>query len=100
MRNDKKMQEKELESVTGGSCYSDDTYAKLGIALASYDRQKPDNHPLIVTSGNSCSDHSGFSSGCVNCSFSQVSGVTLYCRRRSDEFDPHNPHQSKWIHRA
>ena len=81
------LSEEELENVTGGGCqtFSSDTYRDFGYNPGN--GQSADNHPLIVTLGNSCKLATG-GSACYKCDNRFTSGLTSYCIARSKELDP------------
>ena len=87
----KELNDEDLSQVTGGShrsngtTYSDGTYGQLGLL---YDRafgQDSNYHPVITTIANTCSlSESGT---CSSCGYWDGKGLTMYCRRRSQEVD-------------
>lgn len=81
------LSKEELENVTGGGCqtHSSDTYRSFGYNPGN--GQSADNHPLIVTLGNSCKLAKGGST-CYGCDNRFTSGLTSYCIARSKELDP------------
>ena len=88
----RELSDEELENVNGGTCYSSDTFADLGITPVAplWGEQLPSYHPMITTAGNLCgvfTDRTLFSN-CGNCDYSIGIGLTLYCKARSKEFDP------------
>ena len=90
--SNKELSDEELENVTGGTCYSGSSFAELGIepncpvgCIESW------YHPVITTAANACSLHSNKNNppcACSECKYSAWIGITLYCKARSEEFDP------------
>lgn len=92
MPNDKntlELNDKQLESVSGGTSTSTWTYKDLGIPHNS-DYQRDYCHPVIVTIANFCSLDISNNHFCLSCIWSQWSGGSLYCECRSEENDPCN----------
>lgn len=80
----RELSDEELENVTGGTCYSGDTYAKLRITPTCW--QSSNNNPVIVTVGNSCRLSKRSCGSCVYSAWREE--VSLYCRLRSKQLDP------------
>lgn len=78
------LSDEELENVAGGTCYSGDTYAELGITPTCW--QSNSNNPVIVTAGNSCRLSKRTCAPCVYSSWRN--NASLYCRLRSKQNDP------------
>lgn len=78
--------DEELENVAGGTCYSSGTYEELGIEPADTCGILPWHHPVITTLLNHCG--LDCHSTCSACDFHHTIGPTVYCTKRSKEFDP------------
>ena len=87
----KELSDEELENVSGGTCYSDCTYAELGIPVEY--PQNPSFHPVITTVFNRCMGHPKFNDiflpECCECDYYYPIGATCYCKIRSKEYDMH-----------
>ena len=83
IENSKELNDEQLEKVAGGK-YSSWTYEKLGIGV--FEPQKKWYHPLITTGINWCS-LSG-NRYCPDCGEWAGYGATMYCEKRSLEYDP------------
>lgn len=86
------IQREELENVSGGSCYSGDTYSGLGL-IHKYNPQTqgPDNNPLITTTVNCCGSYEPKDPDelhwCNGCKWYVRVFSTSYCLTRSKQTD-------------